>query len=149
MSSKVTSRFFIWASRSQVRVMAYPDRVFQGKVSKIYETVDPNTHRVTIRSEIADPNDELRPGMLANFVIRVHDPVEAIAIPANGVVREPDGTMTAWVTTDRHHFVQRIIKTGLRKDDQVQILDGLQRGELVVTDGAVFLSNMLEAPPSD
>ena len=57
--------------------------------------------------------------------------------------------MTAWVTTDRHRFVQRIIKTGLRKDDQVQILDGLQRGELAVADGAVFLSNMLEAPPSD
>ena len=87
--------------------------------------------------------------MLANFVIRVHDPVEAIALPANGVVREADGTMTAWVTTDRHRFVQRIIKTGLRKDDRVQILDGLQRGELVVADGAVFLSNMLEAPPSD
>jgi len=31
----------------------------------------------------------------------------------------------------------------------VQILDGLQRGELVASDGAVFLSNMLEAPPSD
>jgi cobalt-zinc-cadmium efflux system membrane fusion protein len=133
----------------QVRVMSFTDRVFKGKVSKIYETVDPNTHRVTIRSEIADPNDELRPGMLANFVIRVHDPVEAIAIPANGVVREADGTMTAWVTTDRHRFVQRIIKIGLRKDDRVQILDGLQRGELAVTDGAVFLSNKLEAPPSD
>jgi cobalt-zinc-cadmium efflux system membrane fusion protein len=133
----------------QVRVMSYPNRVFKGKVSKIYETVDPNTHRVTIRSEIADPNDELHPGMLANFVIRVHDPVQATALPANGMVRESDGTMTAWVTTDRRHFGQRIIKTGLRKDDQVQILEGLQRGELAVTDGAVFLSNMLEAPPGD
>jgi cobalt-zinc-cadmium efflux system membrane fusion protein len=133
----------------QVRVISYPDRVFLGRVSKIYETVDPNTHRVTIRSEIADPNDELHPGMLANFVIRVHDPVESIAIPANGVVRESDGTMTAWVTTDRHRFAQRIVKTGLRKDNQVQILEGLQRGELAVADGAVFLDNMLEAPPSD
>jgi cobalt-zinc-cadmium efflux system membrane fusion protein len=133
----------------QVRVMAYPDRAFQGKVSKIYETVDPNTHRVTIRSEIADPHDDLRPGMLANFVIRVHDPVEAAAIPANGVVREADGTMTAWVTTDRRRFEQRIIKIGLRNDDRVQVLEGLRRGELVVADGAVFLSNMLSAPPSD
>ena len=133
----------------QVKVNAYPDHVFHGKVSKIYETVDPNTHRVTIRSEIADPHDELRPGMLANFVIRVQDPVEATAIPANGVVREADGTMTAWVTTDRHRFEQKIIKIGLRNDDRVQVLDGLRRGELVVTDNAVFLSNMLSAPPSD
>jgi membrane fusion protein, heavy metal efflux system len=132
-----------------VRVMAYPDRVFKGRVSKIYEAVDPNTHRVTIRSEIADPKNELRPGMLANFVIRIDGPVVATAMPANGVVREPDGTMVAWVTTDRRHFVQNVIKTGLRQDGQVQILDGLKQGELVVSDGAVFLSNMLEAPPSD
>jgi cobalt-zinc-cadmium efflux system membrane fusion protein len=133
----------------QVRVSSYPNRVFNGKISKIYEAVDPNTHRATIRSDIEDPNDELHPGMLANFVIRVRDPVKATALPANGVVRESDGTMTAWVTTDRHRFVQRIIKTGLRKDGQVQILEGLKRGELTVTDGAVFLSNMLAAPPSD
>jgi membrane fusion protein, heavy metal efflux system len=141
--------FFHLGQPVQVKVMTYPDRMFKGKVSKIYATVDPNTHRVTIRSEIADPNDELRSGMLANFVIRVHDPVEATAMPANGVVREADGTMTAWVTTDHHHFVQRIVKIGLRKDDRVQVLDGLQRGELVVADNAVFLSNMLEAPPTD
>jgi cobalt-zinc-cadmium efflux system membrane fusion protein len=133
----------------QVEVLAYPGRVFQGKVSKIYATVDPNTHRVTIRSEIGDPNDELRSGMLANFVIRVRNPLEAIAIPANGVVREADGTMTAWVTTDRQHFEQKIIKIGLRNDDRVEVLDGLQRGELIVADNAVFLSNMLQAPPTD
>jgi membrane fusion protein, heavy metal efflux system len=143
------SAFFRVGQPVEVKVLAYADRVFKGRVSKIYEIVDPNTHRVTIRSEITDPKDELRPGMLANFVIRIQDPADGTAIPANGAVREPDGTMVAWVTTDRHHFVQRMIKTGLRRDDQVQILDGLRRGELVVTDGAVFLSNMLEAPRTD
>jgi len=133
----------------EVKVMAYPDRIFHGKISKIYASVDPDTHRATIRSEISDPHNELRPGMLANFVIHVHKPVEATAMPANGVVREPDGTITTWVTTDRRHFSQRVVKVGLRSNDQVEILDGLQPGELAVSDGAVFLSNMLEAPPSD
>jgi len=132
-----------------VKVMAYPNRVFEGRISKIYAAVDPNTHRVTIRSEIKDPKDELRPGMLANFVIRLQKPVQATAISANGVVREGDGTMTAWVTTDRRHFSQRVIKIGLRTDNRVQVLEGLQPGELAVSDGAVFLSNMLQAPPTD
>ena len=132
-----------------VSVMAYPGRTFGGTVSKIYATVDPNTHRATVRSEIRDPKNELRPGMLANFVIRVQKPMETTAIPANGVVREGDGTMTAWVTTDRHRFSHRVITCGLRKDGQVQILAGLRPGELVVSDGAVFLSNMLQTPPSD
>jgi hypothetical protein len=45
--------------------------------------------------------------------------------------------------------VQRIIKIGLREENRVQILEGLQLGELAVSEGAVFLSNMLNAPPSD
>ena len=97
----------------------------------------------------APDRHELRAGMFANFVIRVAPPRRSPGIPSDGIVREGDGTMTAWVTTDRRHFSQRIIKTGLRTDDQVQVLEGLQRGELVVGDGAVFLSNMLQAPPSD
>lgn len=133
----------------QVRVVSYPDREFLGRVAKIYESVDPGTHRGTIRSEIADPKDELHPGMLANFVIRVKAPIDATAIPAAGVVREADGTMTVWVTADRRRFVQKEVKVGLRKDGWVEILEGLHPGELAVTDGAVFLSNMLEAPPSD
>ena len=104
-SSKRTSRWLRLGQPVEAQVTAYPNRVFKGKISKLYATSDPNTHRVTIRSEINDPNDELLPGMLANFVIRVQSPAEAIAIPANGVVREGDGTMTAWVTTDRHRFV--------------------------------------------
>lgn len=133
----------------EVKVMAYSNRIFAGKISKIYPTVDPTTHRFTIRSEIADPNHELRPGMLANFVIRVQDPLESVAIPMNGVVRNGDGTMAAWVTSDRHQFVQRIVKLGLQKDGQYQVLEGLKPGELAVTDGAIFLSNLLQAPPTD
>lgn len=131
------------------KVTAWPGRVFTGKVSAIGAAIDPNTHRIMVRCEIADPKDELRPGMLANFDIRDGNMTESVALPANGVVRNGDGTMAAWVTADRLHFVQRIVKVGLQKDDQDQILEGLQPGELVVTDGAVFISNILYAPPSD
>ena len=143
------SPFFRVGQPVQVTVASYPGRAFEGKTTKIYPNVDQNSHRVTIRSEIADPGNELRAGMVADFAARVQDPVEATAIPVSGVVRESDGTLTAWVTTDRHHFVQRTVKIGLQQDGRYQVLEGLQRGELAVTDGAVFLSNMLQAPPTD
>lgn len=130
-------------------VPAYPTRVFHGKVLKIYPDVDPNTHRATVRCAISDTNNLLRAGMLADFTVLVHKPIESIAIPANGIVREGDGTMTAWVTTDRSHFTQRVVKIGLQDSKMDQILSGLQKGELVVTDGAIFLDNMLQAPPDD
>ena len=130
-------------------VMAYPGHTFSGKVSRVYATVDPVTHRVAVRAEIADPRAELRAGMLAEFTIRVSPAVESVAIPASGAVREADGTTSVWVTLDRRHFAQRTVKTGARDAGWVEILQGVQPGELVVTDGAVFLSNMAQAPPSD
>jgi membrane fusion protein, heavy metal efflux system len=133
----------------EVEVTPFPDRVFEGTVSKVYSTVDPNTHRMAVRCEVSDPDNKLRVGMLATVVIEVSKPLEATALPENGVVREGDGTMTAWVTTDRQHFTQRIIKTGMREDGEVQILDGLRPGELAVTDGAVFLDNILFAPQTE
>jgi multidrug efflux pump subunit AcrA (membrane-fusion protein) len=130
-------------------VAAYPDQVFEGTVTKIYPDVDANTHRATVRCRISDKGNVLRAGMLANFTVTVQKPVKSLAVPANGIVREGDGTLTAWVTTDRTHFTQRTVNIGLREQGMVQILKGLAAGELVVTDGAIFLDNMLQAPVDD
>jgi cobalt-zinc-cadmium efflux system membrane fusion protein len=59
------------------------------------------------------------------------------------VVREGDGTMTIWVTADRRRFIRRTVKIGEQRDGYRQILDGVRAGELVATEGALFLSNEL------
>jgi cobalt-zinc-cadmium efflux system membrane fusion protein len=127
----------------QVRLDAFPGRTFDGKVTTIGATVDPNTRRVLVRSEIKDPQHELRSGMFANFVIVVGAPMRSPAIAVDGVVREGDGTMTAWVTADRRRFTRRTVKIGEERDGYRQILEGVQAGELVATEGALFLSNEL------
>jgi len=127
----------------EVRVPAYPEKIFKGHVTALGAMIDPNTHRQLVRSEIEDPEHLLRSGMLASFVIRVGDPVRSLAVPAEGVVREGDGTMTVWSTKDSRRFTKRTVKTGLQQDGWTQILEGLSPDETVVTDGAVFLSNKL------
>lgn len=131
----------------QVSVMAFPNRTFEGRISTVGSTVDPQLHRGLVRAEIDDSKHELLPGMLANFVIDVGDPVTTVAVPLASVVREGDGTMTVWVTTDRRHFTQRKVTLGLQSNGYDQVLDGLKSGEVVATDGAIFLDNMLT--PSD
>ena len=126
----------------QVRLGAFPDRVFDGKITTIGAIVDPNTRRVLVRSEIKDPQHELRSGMFGNFTISVGVPVRSPAIPLAGVVREGDGTMSVWVTADRRRFTKRTVKIGEPRGGYRQILEGVQVGELAATDGAVFLSNM-------
>jgi cobalt-zinc-cadmium efflux system membrane fusion protein len=127
-----------------VSVEALPGRVFTGKITAIGATVDPNSRRVTLRSEIKDPNHELRPQMFVTFVIRTGAPERAPAVPENGVVREGDGTMSVWVTAaDPHLFTRRSVKIGKQQDGYDEILDGVKSGETVAVDGAIFLSNIL------
>ncbi len=127
----------------QVTVDAFPGRVFDGTITTVGASVDPNTRRVLVRSEIKDPQHQLRSGMFANFVIRIGNPVRSPAVPVDGVVREGDGTMTIWVTADRRRFTKRTVKIGEERDGYRQILQGVQPGELVATEGAIFLSNQL------
>jgi cobalt-zinc-cadmium efflux system membrane fusion protein len=65
-------------------------------------------------------------------------------VPLNGVVREGDGTMSAWVVgNERHRFTRRTVKIGRQRDGYDEILYGLKPGETVAVDGAIFLSNIL------
>jgi cobalt-zinc-cadmium efflux system membrane fusion protein len=127
----------------KVKVTAYPDHVFKGKITTIGTTVDPNTHRTFIRTEIQDPEHLLLSGMYASFVIQTGEPVRATAVSSTAVVRESDGTMTVWVTTDERQFMKRIVEIGLRRDGYNQILKGLKPGERIASQGALLLSNML------
>ena len=128
-----------------VDVKAYPGRLFYGKIVNIGASVDPVTHRLLVRSEVRDPKHELRPGMFATFQIRTGKTMRSPAVPVSGVVREGDGTMTVWVTTDRKRLVKRTVKVGMQQDGLHQILEELKPGELVATDGALFLNNALTA----
>jgi membrane fusion protein, heavy metal efflux system len=127
----------------EVSVPAYPNKVFKGHVTNLSPMIDPNSHRQVVRSEIDDPEHLLRSGMFASFKIHVGAPVHSLAVPATGVVREGDGTMTVWVTSDRRRFTKRTVTLGIQEDGWDQIIDGLKPDDTIVTDGAVFLSNKL------
>jgi membrane fusion protein, heavy metal efflux system len=133
----------------EATVAAYPDRIFQGIVTKIGASIDPATRRLFVRSVIKDPERLLRSGMFARFVIRTGKSLHSPAIPPSGIVREGDGTMSAWVTKDGSEFTRRTVRLGLQQNVYHQILDGVQVGETAVTDGAIFLSNILAAGGAD
>jgi cobalt-zinc-cadmium efflux system membrane fusion protein len=130
---------------ADVKVMAYPGRIFRGRITYMAASVEPDTHRVLVRTEIPDPDHELLPEMFATFVIRTGQAFDSPAVPYGGIVREGDGTMTVWAATGAARFEKRTVRVGLQQDGFVQVLDGLQGGDSVVTDGALFLSNALTA----
>jgi len=125
----------------EVRVPAYPNEVFRGRVTTLGLNIDPNSHRQLVRSVIDDPQHKLRAGMLASFTIETEPPKLSVSVPLDAIVREGDGTMTVWVTTDGRKFDRRTVTIGMEQDGWRQILNGLAAGEKVASTGAIFLSN--------
>jgi|GEM_PF-415602 len=127
-----------------VRVQAYPDKTYSGKVFFVGESSDPVTHRIQLRANLIDEAHELRPQMIADFNVVLGDPILSPAVPAKALVREADGTFSVWVTqSDKStQYFKRVVKVGLMQSDYVQILDGLKPGEIVAQANALFLSNL-------
>jgi membrane fusion protein, heavy metal efflux system len=135
-------------TRTVLQCDAYPAEQFDGRISAVGDVIDPVTRTVKVRITLANISQKLRAGMYgtAHFIGARQ---KVVAIPVDGAVRESDGSMTVWVTTDRRLFVHRTISIGMQTDGKYEVASGLRRGELIVSKGGVFLSNMLQAAPND
>ncbi len=125
-----------------VKVPAYPEMVFSGKVSYIADVADAVTHRVVVRADVGNAKRLLKPQMLATFNITLGPPVKSVAVPANALAREGNGALSVWVTQEGTRFKRRAVNAGMVQNGMVQITDGLQSGEKIARDKALFLSNL-------
>ncbi len=126
-----------------VHVNAFPDRPFKARITNVGAVSDPVTHRVVVRSEIADPDRLLKPEMFARFRIDTGQNVTTPAIPVGAVVRQGD-VKTCWVQTEPRVFQRRTIQIGMEQDGRIQVLDGVRPGEQVAARGAIFLDNQFQ-----
>jgi len=128
----------------QVQVMALPGRIFKARIVHVSAAVDPVTRRVAVRAEVPNPDRLLKPEMFATARILAGKPEQSVGIPLNGVIRAGP-VATVWVETSPAHFASRSVQLGLEQGGFVQVLGGLQPGERVVSDGAIFLDNAAAA----
>jgi cobalt-zinc-cadmium efflux system membrane fusion protein len=121
-----------------VRVPAFPERVFDATISWIAPALDPNTHRLPVRAEIANPDGALKPMMFANFSIGTGAAVTAPAVPPSAIVYEGDSARV-WVAQGDGTIAARAVTTGRTEGGMVEIREGLTPGERVVTRGTLFI----------
>jgi cobalt-zinc-cadmium efflux system membrane fusion protein len=125
--------------RVEVHVLAWPGRVFKGRLNYVAASIDSTTHRLGVRAEVENPDGELKPEMFASFRIITGADVADPAVPQEAVVYEGD-TAHVWVADDRAKTLAiQPIKVGRIGDGLVQVLAGLKAGQKVVTAGAVFI----------
>ena len=114
------------------RSVAYPDESFAGKVASIDSRVDPSTRAVTVRALLPNPRGLLKPGMFLTVRLSRGE-VDALLVPEQALVPE-QGDVFVFVVQDGT-AAKRRIRLGERRVGDVQVLEGLAEGEVVVTEG--------------
>jgi cobalt-zinc-cadmium efflux system membrane fusion protein len=128
----------------EVHVLAYPDRLFKGKISWVAPSIDANTHRLLVRADVDNTDGALKPGMFANFSIITGEASAAPAVPQSAIVYEGERARV-WVAGDSGTLALREIRAGRISDGMVEVLAGLSAGEKVVTSGTIFIDRAAKA----
>ena len=121
----------------KIRVNAYPDRMFPGRVAFIYPSVSVETRTVRARIELANPGLLLKPSMYANVELAAGDGRRRLAVPDSAVLDSGTRQMVL-VRRGEGMFEPREVRLGMRGDAYVEVLEGVKAGEEIVV-GANFL----------
>jgi membrane fusion protein (multidrug efflux system) len=121
----------------RVKVAAYPERTFEGKVAGIDTRVDPVSRAVAMRAEIANSDAALRPGMLMTVALLKNQRM-VLAVPEQSLVPVEDKQFVFVVLPDQT-AERREVKIGARQPGFVEITSGLKPGEKVVVEGTLRL----------
>ncbi len=132
-----------------VRVDAYPGRTFAGRVYAFDSSVDAETRSIQLRARIPNPEAELRPGMFARVNLLLGKHTDAILVPEQAIVPRGKDSFVFRVVDGK--AVQTRVHLGIRRAGDVEVLDGLNPDDRVVTDGQIKLRDgmavtVLEAP---
>jgi membrane fusion protein (multidrug efflux system) len=130
-----------------VKVDAFPQATFAGKIAAIDPKVDPATRNVAIRAALNNSDHKLLPGMYATAEIETGAPQRFITLPQSAVTYNPYGN-TVYVLVDktvdgkRQRIAQQtFITTGATRGDQIAVLSGVKEGDEVITAGQIKIQN--------
>lgn len=115
-----------------IRVDAYPDKVFNGKVTFIYPTVTPETRTAKVRVELANPQALLKPAMYAKVEFASGDARGKVLAVPDSAVLDSGTRQVVLVELGAGRFEPRVVKLGTRGGGYVEVLEGVKAGEAVV-----------------
>jgi membrane fusion protein, copper/silver efflux system len=116
---------------AKIRINAYPDKAFEGKVTYVYPTLKAETRTVPVRLELANPGLLLKPAMFAQVELSVPAKGPVVTVPVSAVI--DSGTrQIVLIQKGEGRFEPRAVKLGARSDTDVEVIEGVKEGEQVV-----------------
>jgi RND family efflux transporter MFP subunit len=143
--------------RATIRVNAYPDRTFEGRVAFIYPTLEAQSRTARVRIELPNPGAALKPAMYASVELgAAMDSGKVLTVPTSAVIRSGSRDVVL-VQHAEGRFEPRFVQLGAEGDDYVQVGEGVAEGEKVVISANFLIdaeSNLRAAlssftPPGD
>ena len=133
------------AEGRQARVVtdAYPDEPFDCRVTYVSQVLDSQSRTAKLRCEAKNPNGRLRLQMFARMEIPAGAAREVLTIPRDAI-QQIDGEPSVFVRTGEQSFERRAIALGVTTDQWAEVITGIERGDRVVTTGAVMLKSRLK-----
>jgi cobalt-zinc-cadmium efflux system membrane fusion protein len=119
--------------RVEISVIAYPEEVFSGRVSYIGDVLDDERRTTVVRTEVANRDHKLKPGMFATVRIITTEKQNAIILPEGAILQESGKAVV--VVEEADHYRLREVQLGATSDGMSEIVSGLNVGERVVTSG--------------
>ena len=117
---------------AKLRIVAYPDKAYSGKVVFLYPTIDTETRTAKVRIELANPGAFLKPAMFANVeLVSGHARGKVLAVPESAVL-DSGARQGVLVRRGEGLFEPRSVKLGMRADGYIEVTEGLKAGEQVV-----------------
>jgi len=120
-------------------VDAYPGRTFKGEISRVSPSLDEKARTLTVEATIENSDGTLKPGLFATVQLRVAKQSPAVMVPSRALLAFA-GLTKLFVIQDGK-VVERVVKTGLKDGDFVEILEGAKVGERVAVESLGRLSN--------
>ena len=117
----------------EISVDAYPGRSFTGQVYAIDPRIDASGRSIVIRARVANEDRVLRPGLFARVGLILELKPDALTVPEQAIVPRGDSQFVFRINDGK--VKQTEVKIGTRRDGRVEIVDGLDAGDMVVTAG--------------
>lgn len=126
-------------SGADIKLGAYPDRTFKGRVTYFHPTVQEETRTVKARIDVANTGAVLRPGMYATVVILT--PLRsALTVPASAAINTGERSVV-FVDMGRGRLMPHDVVLGRTAGDYVEVISGLEAGQRVVTSAQFLLES--------
>ena len=120
---------------------ALADKVFTGKINKIYPTIDPATRTFTVEILVSNPKKELRPGMFTRVTVKF-GVNNNVVIPDVAVVKQQgSGERFVYVLNEDGTVTYQKVVLGRRMGTEYEVLEGLSNGATIVTGGQIRLKD--------